>query len=155
MSLPVALGLDGTAALSAQQRPSDDQPSGLPTEGRIGLVWAAGNKPDADARSRSEQRSLPPETLVRVLNQQLGNRWQAGAIQLVNLQQDRPLPQHPRCKSIFPQPPQQAGWTPSAAHTAGWPALRRHRDRPPGGPGGAAHRAGPQHPLRLALGNDR
>ena len=119
MSLPVALGLDGKSALSTQQHTSDNRPSSLPTEGRIGLVWAAGHKPDADARSRSEQRSLPPETLVRVLNQQLGNRWQAGAIQLVNLQQDRPVPQHPCCKSIFPGPPLvAAGWTPiSSSHS--------------------------------------
>ena len=110
MSLPVALGLDGRAALSAQQRPSNDQPSSLPTEGRIGLVWAAGHKPDADARSRSEQRSLPPEILVSVLNQQLGNRWQARSIQLVNLQQDRPVPQHPLLQKHLPEAAPSGSW---------------------------------------------
>ena len=110
MSLPVALGLDGTAALSAQQNPSGDRPSRLPTEGRIGLVWAAGHKPDADALSRSEQRSLPPEILVAVLNQQLGDRWQAGPIQLVNLQQDRPVPNHPLLQQHLPQVNHCGNW---------------------------------------------
>ena len=110
MSVPVALGLDGKSALSNQQHTSDNRPSSLPTQGRIGLVWAAGNKPDADARSRSEQRSLPPETLVRVLNQQLGNRWQAGAIQLVNLQQDRPVPQHPLLQEHLPGATPSSSW---------------------------------------------
>lgn len=110
MSLPVALGLDGAEELSTQPRHSDDQLSGLPTEGRIGLVWAAGHKPDADARSRSEQRSLPPEMLVSVLNQQLGNRWQTGQIQLVNLQQDRPVPHHPLLQQHLPEAAPSGSW---------------------------------------------
>ena len=110
MSLPVALGLDGTAALSRQQKPVGHHPLGLPMEGRIGLVWAAGHKPDADARSRSEQRSLPPETLVALLNQQLGSRWQTGPIQLVNLQQDRPVPNHPLLQQHLSQAAPCENW---------------------------------------------
>ena len=110
MSLPVALGLDGTAALGVQKMPLNKPHTTLPTEGRIGLVWAAGSKPDADARSRSEQRSLPPEFLVSVLNQQFGNRWQSGAIQLVNLQQDRPVPGNPLLKKHLPDASQNTNW---------------------------------------------
>ena len=154
MSLPVALGLDGIAALSTQQRPTHDQASGLPTEGRIGLVWAAGHKPDADARSRSEQRSLPPEVLVSVLNQQLGNRWQAGPIQLVNLQQDRPVPQHLLLQQHLPEAAASRSWLEThqlltqldgllcvdtaIAHLAGLV--------------GTAYGASAKQPLRLALG---
>ena len=110
MSLPVALGLDGTDELSAQQKSSDNHHSSLPTEGCIGLVWAAGHKPNADARSRSEQRSLPPEILVSVLNQQLGNRWQTGAIKLVNLQQDRYIPEQSLLRKHLAQAAPSGSW---------------------------------------------
>ena len=106
--------------------------------------------------SRSEQRSLPPEVLVSVLNQQLGNRWQAGPIQLVNLQQDRPVPQHLLLQQHLPEAAASRSWleTHQQLNTAGWPALRRHCNRPSGGPGGTAHGASAKQPLRLALGND-
>ena len=71
MSLPVGLGLDGEAALSTQKSLTVAEATDLPEKGRIGLVWAAGRKPEADAQSRGEQRSLPPNDLVLVLNQQL------------------------------------------------------------------------------------
>ena len=95
LSLPVALELDGIEEISTTQDSDKVQPTALPEKGRIGLVWAAGYKKDADAQSRSEQRSLPAETLVSVLNQQLRDDWHTGKIQLVNLQQDRGVPQHP------------------------------------------------------------
>ena len=95
MSLPVALGLDGEVALCANYSLKKEENSVLPKQGRIGIVWAAGHKPEADARTRSEQRSLPPEKLVSVLNEQLGNRWKEGEIKIVNLQQDRDVPNHP------------------------------------------------------------
>ena len=110
MSIPVALGLDGASALCAQQTLSGNQPTDLPTKGRIGLVWAAGNKPDADARSRSEQRSLPPKMLISVLNQYLKKGWQGGEIQLVNLQQDRPVPNHPLLKKHLPEASSGGSW---------------------------------------------
>ena len=110
MSVPVALGLDGVHALSGQHNLSEQAKLDLPSEGRIGLVWAAGHKPDADALSRSEQRSLPPDILVSVLNQQLGNRWQTGLIQLVNLQQDRPVPQHPLLQKFLPKATLSESW---------------------------------------------
>ena len=95
MSLPVALGLDGEVALCANYRSQKEENSVLPKQGRIGIVWAAGHKPEADARTRSEQRSLPPEKLVSVLNEQLGNRWKEGEIKIVNLQQDQMYLNHP------------------------------------------------------------
>ena len=112
MSLPVALGLNGTAALSAQQIRSSKYKysSALPKEGRIGLVWAAGHKPDADALTRSEQRSLPPEVLVTVLNRHLENRWKTGPIQLVNLQQDRTVPSHPLLQQHLPHATPCGSW---------------------------------------------
>ena len=88
------LGLDGTEALSAQQNSTSYQPSALPRKGKIGVVWAAGHKPDADACTRSEQRSLPPDVLVSVLNQQLGSLWKGGPIQLINMQHDREVPKN-------------------------------------------------------------
>ena len=72
MSLPVALKLDGEAALCVDYKLEKHQKSVFPKKGRIGVVWAAGHKPEADARTRSEQRSLPPEMLVSVLDEQLG-----------------------------------------------------------------------------------
>lgn len=112
MSLPVALGLDGSGALCGEPNPASGraQPSALPRRGRIGLVWAAGHSTDADARSRSELRSLPADMLVSVLNQQLGNHWQAGTIQLVNLQQDRPVPQHPLLQQHLPEAAPSTSW---------------------------------------------
>ena len=88
MSLPVALGLDGTEALSAQQNSTSYQPSALPRKGKIGVVWAAGHKPDADACTRSEQE-VYRLILVSVLNQQLGSLWKGGPIQLINMQHVR------------------------------------------------------------------
>ena len=110
MSLPVALGLDGVESLSGKKPLSYREPSRLPGRGRIGLVWAAGNKPDADARSRSEQRSLPPEILVSVLNQQLGDRWKTGQIQLINLQQDQPVPNEPLLLEHLPKAAPSTSW---------------------------------------------
>ena len=110
MSLPVALGLDGVEALSRQQCPSNKEPERLPTNGRIGVVWAAGYKPDADARSQSEQRSLPQDILVSVLNQQFGDRWKTGAIELVNLQQDRPVPNHSLLQQHLPEATPTNSW---------------------------------------------
>ena len=95
LSLPVALKLDGIEEISTKQNPNKHQPTALPNKGRIGLVWAAGHKQEADAQSRSEQRSLPAEILVSVLDQKLKNNWRTGEIQLVNLQQDREVPKHP------------------------------------------------------------
>lgn len=104
MSLPVALRLDGIDALA---RPAAIEPAltpahALPRPGQIGLVWAAGATPDADAQCRSEQRSLPAEVLVPVLNQLLGNSWQGGNCELINLQQDRPVPDHPLLRRHLP-----------------------------------------------------
>ena len=110
MSLPVALGLDGVEALSGQQKLTDDEHQCLPSQGRIGLVWAAGHKPDADALTRSEQRSLPADILVSMLNDQLGNRWQKGLIQLVNLQQERPLPDHPLLQKFLTKAAPSGSW---------------------------------------------
>ena len=50
------------------------------------------------------------EFLVSVLNQQFGNRWQSGAIQLVNLQQDRPVPGNPLLKKHLPDASQNTNW---------------------------------------------
>ena len=108
MSLPVGLGLDGEAALH-RNRSQLQEANDLP-EKDIGLVWVAGRRPEADARqSRSEQRSLPPNDLVLVLNQQLGNRWKAGPIELVN-PQDRPVPNHPLLQQYLPEATPSDSW---------------------------------------------
>lgn len=99
MSLPVALGLDGADTMATPNLP---HAAPLPRSGRIGLVWAAGSKPEADARCRSEQRSLPPATLVRVLDELLDDQWRGGRCELVNLQQDRPVPEHPSLQQHLP-----------------------------------------------------
>ena len=96
MSLPVALDLQGVEAIAEQRNlASGGKRSQVSVEGRrrIGLVWTAGRKDDADARLHSERRSLPPDVLEQLLLERHGEAMQRGEIELVNLQLGEPLPQ--------------------------------------------------------------
>ena len=112
MSLPVALGLNGAEAIASQlsSRQATHEPKKVNQPRRIGLVWAAGGKPEMSCKIHSERRSLPAHELIRVLDQLLGQQWRNGAVELVNLQQDREPPTLGILKDVLSESVKYKDW---------------------------------------------